>query len=367
MEVPIIFRDVNCYIYTITPDCVIRKNGNNLQLDDIIYHSTNGYDYVLLETFSGNVRLYRLEFIMFNSFNPNTQMNHEHFKVLHVDGDVHNCNIDNLRFQEDIEEWRIVEFPEWIQRNQYAISTWGRFKNVRFDRLLSPAPDRKGYPRCSFFISNKSKQRFVHQLVADHYIPAPTDDQYDQINHIDGDPTNNHIANLEWSNNRLNGIHAFLVGLNPRRSIIPISDVDMIVELLVKHGGSIQNAYNDIDRSNRRNITYGIIAAIKYDKRYAEVPESKFYKNPITFTSLKESKLSTDDIDMIVDMLLDQEYDGSVTAVYNAIDHNRYPHISKGIINLIKCRNPIYYREDARYDLRTIQFKKKPGRWGPGE
>lgn len=357
---PIIFRDVNFHIYKISSDYIITKYDETVCVDDIIYHSTNGYDYIPLETFDGSIKMYRMDMVIYNSFHPDTLMHHPHFNIIHLDGNIKNNTITNLAYKDDTEEWQTVKYPCWIPTNKYLISSWGNVYSCSRNKQLVAPLDLHGYPRLSVYTSDKRiRNRFVHQLVADHFIPNPNPECFNQINHIDGDPTNNHVSNLEWSDYKINGIHAYLLGLNEHISSIAIDVVDEIVSKLINMNGSIKAVYDSFNHKQYPQITYHVISKIKYNKGFYNNPKSKFYKKDITFDYCMNSKLSTADIDMVIEMLLSDAYNGSVTAVYNAIDHDRYPYISRGIINLIKCRNKVYYRSDSKYDLKSINFPRK--------
>ena len=363
MTVPIIFRDVNFHIYTISPDCIIRKNGCSINVDDTIYHSTNGYDYVLLETLSGDKRLYRLEFIMVSSFNPGIQNKWEHFKVNHIDGDIKNCHIDNLTFEEDVEEWRIIEYPECIRRNQYAISSWGRVMFIPKKHIVGTI-NQQGYPYIHIIDSNQCTQHLlIHRIMMSVFITNIMDTSSICVNHIDGDKTNNHLSNLEITSRAVNNQHAVISGLRKYTSKISTEEIDMIIEMLLdpKYEGSLKAVFNVI-HDKYPHITYNNINDIKIKCKSYIRKGSRFdlksIQFPVGFTGVK-SKILTEEIDMIIEMLLDPKYEGSPKLVYAGLDHNRFPDITYDVISGIRNKRTRFIRSDSKYDLRHISFVKR--------
>ena len=73
-------------------------------------------------------------------------------------------------------------------------------------RILKPYVSRKGYLKVD--ISSKPRKSMsVHRLVALAFIPNV--ENKPQVNHIDGEPTNNNVSNLEWCSEKENVNHAF--------------------------------------------------------------------------------------------------------------------------------------------------------------
>ena len=91
--------------------------------------------------------------------------------------------------------------------DDYEIMKDGRIFNKRFGRFVKPQLNNKGYGRVTLC----GKQFFVHRLVAEKYIPNPNN--LPQVNHKDGDKTNNSVENLEWVSNQENRNHAVTNGL----------------------------------------------------------------------------------------------------------------------------------------------------------
>lgn len=111
---------------------------------------------------------------------------------------------------EEIEIWKDCKGYEGI----YSISSIGRVRRMpgkyapkgrilRFNVI-------NRYHVVKFSYLAIKKNQFVHRLVAEAFIPNPFNKPF--INHIDCNPSNNHISNLEWCTQSENIQHAFKVG-----------------------------------------------------------------------------------------------------------------------------------------------------------
>lgn len=75
--------------------------------------------------------------------------------------------------------------------------------------------NKKGYMTCVLSKHCLLKTFTLHQLVAQAFIPGFTKGL--EINHIDGNKTNNIVSNLEISNPSHNQLHAVSTGLKPKQ------------------------------------------------------------------------------------------------------------------------------------------------------
>jgi hypothetical protein len=82
-------------------------------------------------------------------------------------------------------------------------------KNCELKKLKPYFGD--GYLRNMLYIDGKPKNYSIHRMVAECYIPNPNN--LPEVNHDDGDKTNNHISNLYWCTRSNNMKHAHQTGL----------------------------------------------------------------------------------------------------------------------------------------------------------
>lgn len=110
------------------------------------------------------------------------------------------------------EEWvdLVMEGLEYI--TGYKISNYGRVKsfrqNAKDGSIMTHALIDK-YPCLTFKRENgKKTTRYIHKLVAQHFIPKDSADQKYVI-HKDYEKDNNHTSNLRWTTKEQKEVHQF--------------------------------------------------------------------------------------------------------------------------------------------------------------
>lgn len=129
-----------------------------------------------------------------------------------------------------MENWRFIE-----ANSDYMISDHGRILSFKGKSklIISSTITSKGYE----YVAIRQKGIYVgysvHRLVATAFIPNPK--RLPQVNHLDGNKLNNHVANLEWCDAYDNIMHAIRTGLRPSSpalSPVPCATTDKAGNIL---------------------------------------------------------------------------------------------------------------------------------------
>lgn len=107
---------------------------------------------------------------------------------------------------ENTEEWKDIESYEGF----YKISSRGNVFSVRRNKILKPYVVH-GYYAIELNKNGITHKYLVHRLVAMAFLENKL--QKTEVNHIDGNKSNNNLNNLEWCTSQENSLHAINNGL----------------------------------------------------------------------------------------------------------------------------------------------------------
>lgn len=124
-----------------------------------------------------------------------------------------------------------------------GISRFGG-KRVNKPKIIKQSADPNGYKKCTLFDGKRGKQFLVHRIIGIAFIPNPLNKP--QINHKDGNQSNNEINNLEWVTAKENSEHAIKTGLK---------------DISAERNGNVKLTWNKVNSIRKEYKPYKITRA----------------------------------------------------------------------------------------------------------
>ena len=153
----------------------------------------------------------------------------------------------------------------------YEVSSLGRVKSVgrtvqggnqsgpclmkKTEKIMAQYTTRGGYKVVRFKKAGKYKEFYVHRLVAIAFIDTAADHKV-EVNHIDGDKTNNAVTNLEWVTHQKNITHLWNVlgrGKRERRAVKCVCTGEVFqsaASAVKKYGGTQSGLWYSLNRGS---------------------------------------------------------------------------------------------------------------------
>lgn len=113
------------------------------------------------------------------------------------------------------EQWKpIIGYEKYYEvsdagrvRSKNRVITYNEKSYLKKGRILKLTKHHKNsYLNCTLSVNNIHKLMSAHRLVATEFIENPQN--LPEVNHKDGNKSNNHVSNLEWTNRESNVRHA---------------------------------------------------------------------------------------------------------------------------------------------------------------
>ena len=142
-----------------------------------------------------------------------------------------------------MERWLpINDFPK------YEVSDKGNVRNAQTGKILHHGKNLKGYHIVSLYKNGGQYTKKVHRLVCSAFYGEPGNGF--EINHKNGDKSDNSLSNLEWYTGSENIQHAYNSGLRkpPRMKKVKIVETGEVFESMSDCaraiGGTVSGIYD---------------------------------------------------------------------------------------------------------------------------
>lgn len=200
-----------------------------------------------------------------------------------------------------IEIWKRIIYKG--EKTNYDVSTEGRVRNHKNRKILALGKKKNGYYIANIRI-HKSKQKnfYIHRLVAVAFIENPDPENFKEVNHIDGDKSNNCDENLEWVSSSYNQKHAFKIGLKKPMSGEKNPNSEHSDDEIRKICEMIESGMTNKEIHKKTGVKKSVINSIRNRRRWVHISNGFNFGKCI---SEYNSDFSIDDIEKCCQMLQD--------------------------------------------------------------
>jgi len=148
--------------------------------------------------------------------------------------------------------------------DHYAVSSFGKVKNVKTGKILKGFDNGQGYLKVDLCKDGIRKNCYVHRLMANAFLDNPDDKEC--VDHRNNDKTNNQLTNLRWATTKENAMNQ-IISKNNTSKVKGISFnkkvkkwcAQITIDGICIHIGYYDNLEDaKIARINRANQAFGV-------------------------------------------------------------------------------------------------------------
>lgn len=114
----------------------------------------------------------------------------------------------------------------------YAITSCGQVWSYKRKKFVSRWHNGTPYLLVTLHKNGKKKNKRIHCLVAQAYIPNPDAEHLTKVDHKNGNPNDNYVNNLQWADNHINYCN--------RKNNIPVMDI-ITCEIYCSLAGAVKS------------------------------------------------------------------------------------------------------------------------------